>query len=150
MIVKSGALGLIASLVIFAAVAYAQQSSGQQSDPGAQQSQSGSQQQGSISQDPQTIMQIQQALSDKGYYQGSADGKMDSKTQDALKKFQQAQGMQATGQPDQQTLASLGVQGEAAAGGGQQDMSSSQQSGAGGQQGSMPEQQSGGKKGSNY
>lgn len=148
MIVKSGVLGLIASLVLFAAVAYAQQSSGQQGDPGAQQSQSGSQQpmgqQGAMTQDPQTIMQIQQALSDKGYYQGPADGKMDSNTQSALKKFQQAQGMQATGQPDQQTLASLGVQGGAAAGG-QQDMSS-QQSGSGGQQGSMPGQRGG----SNY
>ena len=94
-----------------------------------------------MTQDLQTIKQVQQALSDKGYDPGSADGKMGSKTQSAIKKFQEAQGMQASGQLDQQTLASLGVQGGAAAGG-QQDMSS-QRSGAGGQQDGMPDQQSG-------
>ena len=146
--IKSGTvLGLIASLVLFVAVAIAQQSNGQQGDPAMQQSRSRGEQQmkqqGAMTQDPQTIKQVQQALSDKGYYKGTADGKMSSKTESALKQFQQAQGMQATGQLDQQTLASLGVQGGAAAGG-QQDMSSSRQSGgAGGQQGSMPDQQSG-------
>ncbi len=147
MIIKSGVLGLIASLVLFAAIAYAQQSGDQQSDPGMQQStQSGSQQQmkqqgAALTKDPQTVRQVQQALSDKGYYQGSADGKWGSQTQGALKKYQKAQGLQANGQLDQQTLASLGVSGGAAAGG-QQDMSS-QKSGAGGQQGTMPDQQSG-------
>ncbi len=138
MIIKSGVLGLVVSLVLFAALAYAQQSSDQQSDPGMQQSdkstsQKQMKQQGAMTKDPQTVKHVQQALSDKGYYKGPADGKWGSKTESALKKFQQAQGMQATGQPDQQTLASLGVQGGAAAGG-QQDRSS-QKSGAGGQQG---------------
>lgn len=140
--IKSGVVtGLIALLVIFAAVAYA---GGQQNSMQDQQMD----QQGAMMQDPETVKQVQQALSDQGYDPGPVDGKWKPQTENALKDFQQAQGIQATGQLDQQTLASLGVEGGAAAGGREGDMTEEQpamppdqgamppdQSGAGGQQG---------------
>ncbi|OGW38890.1 MAG: hypothetical protein A2010_17735 [Nitrospirae bacterium GWD2_57_9] len=140
--IKSGvvAAGVIAVLVLSAPLAYAR---GQQGDMPKQQQ---TNQQGAMTQDPQTVRQLQQALSDQGYDPGPADGEWKSQTESALRQYQQAQGMQATGQPDQQTLASLGVEG-AAAGGQQGDMTDQQgtmppdQSGAGGQQGSVPDQQ---------
>ncbi len=58
--------------------------------------------------DPETIRQVQQQLSQKGH-DVSADGMMGPKTQAALKKFQKQEGLQATGQLDQQTLTALGV-----------------------------------------
>lgn len=137
--INSAVMGLIASVALFAGFAVAQQN-----DPGMQQSDmSTMKQQGAdMTKDTQTVKQVQQALSDKGYYQGRADGKWSSKTKSALKQFQQAQGMTATGQLDQQTLASLGVSGGAAAGG-QQNMPSQHGGAAGGQHGSMQGQQSG-------
>lgn len=148
--IKSAAITLIAALVLFGGYAVAQQQSGsQQSDPSMQQSQSGSRQQmssSSLTKNPDTVKQVQQALSSQGFDPGAADGRWGSKTQSALKKFQRSKGMQASGQLDQQTLASLGVSGSAA--GGQEGMQdqqgdmTDQQSGSGGQQDSMSDQQS--------
>ena len=147
--INSGVLGVISSLVLFVAFSYAQQGGGQQGSMPDQRSQSGAQQQmdqhAALSQDPQTVRQVQQALSDQGLDPGPVDGKWKTKTESALMQFQEAQGMQATGQLDQQTLASLGVSG-AAAGGQQGDMTDQQgdmpdQSGAGGRQGGMQNQQ---------
>lgn len=59
------------------------------------------------------IRQVQQALKDKGHEVGSIDGKWGPKTQNALKEYQQAQGMSASGELDSQTLSSLGVSGSA-------------------------------------
>ncbi len=126
--------GLIAALVLFSASAYA----GAQSSMGDQQR---TDQQAST-QDPNTVKQVQQALSSRGYDPGTMDGKWSSKTESALKDFQTSQGLQANGQLDQLTLASLGVSGGAA--GGQQDMSS-RQGGMSGQQSPTPEQQGGSK-----
>ena len=123
--------GLIGALVLFSASVFATG----QSSMGDQQKKD----QQALSQDPNTVKQVQQALSTRGYDPGTMDGKWSSKTESAVKDFQKSEGLQANGQLDQQTLASLGVSGAAA--GGQQDMSG-QQSGAGGQQGSMPDQQS--------
>jgi peptidoglycan hydrolase-like protein with peptidoglycan-binding domain len=131
--IKSGVVaGVISVLVLFAAFAYAE---GQQ---GGMPDQQQTNQQGAMTQDPQTVAQIQQALKEQGYDPGPADGTWSSRTESALRQFQQAQGMEATGQPDQQTLASLGVEG-AAAGGQQGEMPD--------QQGTMPDQQSGGQQG---
>lgn len=133
--------GLIATLVLSVAFAFAEQSGSQQSqqsDPSMQQE--SQQQQGAMAQDPETIKQVQQALSNQGYNAGPADGKMGSKTKSALKKFQESQGMQASGNLDQQTLAALGVSGGAAAGG-QEGGMQEQQSGAGGQQEDMEKQE---------
>lgn len=141
--IKSGAVtGVIAVLVLFAAFAYGR---GQEGNMTNQQQKD---QQQALTQDPQTVRQVQQALSNQGYDPGAPDGKWKSKTESALMQYQEAQGMQATGQLDQQTLASLGVQGGAAAGGQQGDMTDQQstmppdQSGAGGQQNGMQNQQS--------
>ena len=59
--------------------------------------------------DRDQVKQVQEALNQKGFKSGQADGKMGPETKDALQAFQQKQGLQATGQPDQQTLAALGI-----------------------------------------
>ena len=59
--------------------------------------------------DNSQVSQIQQALNEKGYNVGSVDGQMGPKTKSALKQFQQAQGLQASGKLDQQTLAALTI-----------------------------------------
>ncbi len=104
---------LAASLLLFAGVVYAEQSSDQMDQQGGMMQD----QQGAMMQDQQTVKQVQQALKDNGYDPGPVDGQWKPQTEDALKSFQQAKGMAATGQLDQQTLASLGVEGGAAAGG---------------------------------
>ena len=55
------------------------------------------------------ITQLQQALKSKGHDPGPIDGVMNSNTQQAIRAFQQANGMQATGTVDAQTAAALGV-----------------------------------------
>jgi peptidoglycan hydrolase-like protein with peptidoglycan-binding domain len=53
--------------------------------------------------------QIQQALKAKGFDPGKIDGVMSSQTQEALRKFQKANGLQVTGTVDAQTAKALGV-----------------------------------------
>lgn len=60
--------------------------------------------------------QIQERLKDAGYDPGSIDGKMGPKTHAALKQFQQAQNLPATGRPDAKTLAALNVSGSGTSG----------------------------------
>jgi peptidoglycan hydrolase-like protein with peptidoglycan-binding domain len=72
---------------------------------GASQSGMAAQSQGS-----ESVRQAQQALKDKGYDTGPIDGIMGPKTSAALREFQQAQGIQASGRLDQQTLSALDVQ----------------------------------------
>lgn len=55
------------------------------------------------------VMQVQDALNQQGFDPGPTDGLMGPQTSGALRRFQQAQGIEATGQADQQTLAALGV-----------------------------------------
>jgi len=57
------------------------------------------------------IKSIQQALEQKGYNIGNADGVMGPKTRQALRQFQQEEGLPPNGQINQQTMAALGVQG---------------------------------------
>jgi peptidoglycan hydrolase-like protein with peptidoglycan-binding domain len=57
------------------------------------------------------VKAAQQALKDKGHDPGSVDGKMGPKTQAALRDFQKAQGMEATGRLDMKTIQSLGMDG---------------------------------------
>ena len=54
------------------------------------------------------IRQAQQALNQKGF-NVSPDGLMGPKTENAIKEFQQKQGLNATGKLDDQSLAALGV-----------------------------------------
>ncbi len=147
---NTGVISVIAAFGLFVAFAYAQQG-GSQSDPGMQKSDQSSQQMqqqdqtsSSLMQDKQTVRQVQQALNDQGYKAGKADGKWGAKSQQALKQFQQAKGMEPTGQLNQEVITALGVSPSgAAAGAGGQEGSMDQPSGAGGQQGDMSDQQSG-------
>jgi peptidoglycan hydrolase-like protein with peptidoglycan-binding domain len=58
-----------------------------------------------------SIMAVQNALKDKGHDPGPIDGKMNPRTQAALKSFQSANNLQATGVLDAETSAKLGVRG---------------------------------------
>jgi peptidoglycan hydrolase-like protein with peptidoglycan-binding domain len=77
-------------------------------------SSSGMQQQASQRIDPSDLSQdqmtqIQQALNQKGFDTKSVDGKWGPDTRAALRKFQQQNNLQGSGQLDEQTLAQLGV-----------------------------------------
>lgn len=55
----------------------------------------------------ETLRRAQQALKDRGHYSGTIDGLYGPQTQKALETFQQKQGLQVTGLPDQLTLLRL-------------------------------------------
>lgn len=61
------------------------------------------------------VKQAQQKLSQAGH-KVQADGVMGPKTQAALKEFQQAKGIEASGELNKDTLAALGVSGEVTTG----------------------------------
>jgi len=56
------------------------------------------------------IVKVQEALKEKGDNPGPADGIMGKQTRAAVKKFQKANGLKATGTVDDQTAEKLGVQ----------------------------------------
>jgi peptidoglycan hydrolase-like protein with peptidoglycan-binding domain len=56
------------------------------------------------------IKKVQQALQAKGHNPGPIDGVMEEQTQKALRDFQKANNLSATGVLDQETAAKLGVQ----------------------------------------
>ena len=69
--------------------------------------------------DATLVKQAQDKLSALGKDIGTADGQMNTKTQQALADFQQENGLQPTGQLDRQTVAALNLdQGGSAATGG--------------------------------
>lgn len=106
-------VALASALSLSAAYAQSSQDQGSQSSRSSQQQ--GTQQQ---AQGPEVVKQVQEKLSAEGH-QLTPDGKMGPKTQAALKEYQQKNGLQATGQIDQETLAKLGIEsgGSAATGG---------------------------------
>ena len=53
------------------------------------------------------IKELQRLLQDQGYEVGSLDGTLNPETNEAISKFQAAEGLQATGQPDLKTLRAL-------------------------------------------
>ena len=57
------------------------------------------------------VRQVQQALQSKGHAAGPIDGIYGPLTASALREFQQAQGLTASGRMDDQTLVGLGVTG---------------------------------------
>lgn len=108
-------LALVSALAV--GTAYAAGSSGSSTEDSSQEpgysSQSG-QSSSSMSSHHQhmsksEVKQIQSKLKEQGYKVGSVDGKMGKGTQQALRQFQQDKGIQATGKPDQETLAALNV-----------------------------------------
>jgi peptidoglycan hydrolase-like protein with peptidoglycan-binding domain len=62
------------------------------------------------------VIAVQQALKDKGHDPGPIDGLMGPRTSAALRDFQSKEGIEATGKPDKQTLASLGVDAKSGSG----------------------------------
>ena len=54
-------------------------------------------------------MRVQVELMRLGYYKGKIDGKMGPGTKEALRAFQQAQGLAVTGVLDNATLGKLGM-----------------------------------------
>ena len=66
--------------------------------------------------DSNTVQKAQQALNDKGFEAGSADGKWGPNTQAAVQKFQQSKNLNQSGQLDAQTLAALDIQAQADSG----------------------------------
>ena len=53
------------------------------------------------------VRQVQQKLNDMGYHAGSVDGVFGPRTESALRQFQQARNLDATGHIDSNTLAAL-------------------------------------------
>ena len=93
---------LIGTLTAGTALAASMDSTGSQSNSGAQNEQQRWSQ--------NEIKQIQGKLKQQGYDVGQVDGVLGPTTQQALRQFQEDKGLQASGQPDQQTLSSLNVQ----------------------------------------
>jgi peptidoglycan hydrolase-like protein with peptidoglycan-binding domain len=59
------------------------------------------------------VKAVQQALKDKGADPGEVDGIMGPKTRQALREYQQKEGLKATGRLDSETASKLGVQASA-------------------------------------
>lgn len=53
--------------------------------------------------------EIQQALIEKGFLDGSANGQWDQKSTEALKRFEQSQNLQGDGKIDSRALIALGL-----------------------------------------
>jgi peptidoglycan hydrolase-like protein with peptidoglycan-binding domain len=53
------------------------------------------------------ITEMQKLLKEKGYDPGATDGVMGRRTHEAIRNFQEAQGLAATGEPDKETLRAL-------------------------------------------
>jgi hypothetical protein len=114
-----------------------QSQSGQQQ--GQQQAQGGQQKAQAQAQSPELVKQAQQALKDKGIEAGPVDGQLGPLTQQGLKQYQEQQNIQASGQLDQQTLASLGIGQSASAGSSSAEPSASSGSSSRGSSSSKPE-----------
>ena len=66
---------------------------------------------GGMAMGDEKVKAAQQALKDKGHDPGMVDGRMGPKTQAALRDFQKAQGLQASGRLDTKTMQALGMEG---------------------------------------
>lgn len=97
-----------AALALAAPASFAQQDS-----QGTQAGQSAAQTQGYDAQgmhnDSQMVRQVQQKLKDQGFDVGQVDGIWGPQTAEALKDFQNQQGLEATGDLSQSTLIALGI-----------------------------------------
>jgi murein L,D-transpeptidase YcbB/YkuD len=64
---------------------------------------------GTSAYDSSTIRNVQQALNSRGFNVGPIDGQYGAATQDAVRRFQAANGLPATGELNRSTLSALGV-----------------------------------------
>lgn len=60
--------------------------------------------------DPSTVRQIQQALNEKGFDVGEANGEWSQQSADAMRKFQESAGLDPTGNVNFSTIAALNVE----------------------------------------
>ncbi len=67
---------------------------------------------------PAQVRLVEQALSQRGYDSGNVDGSWDQQTASALTNFQQAIGLEPTGQLNSRSIQALGLRGSQAFGGG--------------------------------
>ena len=74
--------------------------------------------QGTLALTPEMVTQVQQQLQQEGYAVGAIDGMWGPRTQQGVLEFQQAEGLEATGQLNEETLAALGIPADAVATGG--------------------------------
>jgi hypothetical protein len=58
---------------------------------------------------PERVEEIQQALMHEGYFQGDANGQWDSRTHDAMLRYQTDHGFPPTGLPEAKSLMKLGL-----------------------------------------
>ncbi|MGA2985719.1 MAG: peptidoglycan-binding protein [Terriglobia bacterium] len=58
---------------------------------------------------PERVQEIQQALTREGYLQGDASGQWDSRTREAMLRYQTMNGFPTTGLPDAKSLMKLGL-----------------------------------------
>ena len=105
--------------VMLAGSAFAQTPTGSPATGAETRSESRSRAGGMASTGDERVKAAQQALKDKGHDPGGVDGRMGPKTEQALRDFQKAQGMQATGQLDARTMQSLGVESDRTSGAGE-------------------------------
>jgi len=70
---------------------------------------SGRRERGQKAPTPDRISEIQQALAKDGSFAGAPNGKWDAATVDAMKKFQEAHGLNPSGKLDAKTLQQLGL-----------------------------------------
>jgi len=84
-------------------------SSSQSNQAGQSSSSSGQSNQVSANDARQSIKNVQVKLKQGGYYRGRVDGVWGPRSAAALKKFQQAQSLQASGTMDQQTAQKMGL-----------------------------------------
>ena len=84
--------------------------------------------------DQSMVREVQQQLQSKGHNPGQIDGIMGEQTKQALRDFQKAQGMEASGELDSQTASALGV--SATGSGSSSGMSGSGSTGSSGTSGS--------------
>lgn len=63
---------------------------------------------------PERVKEIQAALAERGFYKGEPSGKWDQKSQEAMKAFQEANNLRATGKIDALSLQALGLGSEIA------------------------------------
>jgi peptidoglycan hydrolase-like protein with peptidoglycan-binding domain len=55
------------------------------------------------------VWQLQEALDEQGFDAGPVNGVLGPRTRTAVQKFQRSKGLPASGEPDHQTLANLGI-----------------------------------------
>ncbi|HYH20701.1 MAG TPA: peptidoglycan-binding domain-containing protein [Azospirillum sp.] len=71
-----------------------------------------------ITASPAQVRQVQQVLKQSGYNAGNVNGSWDQQTSQAVRNFQQAQGLEPTGQLNTRTLSALGISGNSGVSGG--------------------------------